>query len=162
MQTQTPRSSLSSVNTVCHSVCIFWTHYSMLKPPSSNLSHHKTKPTKWHVCPVKTQMPSLIRVFTVHMKKVWILSYPLSKQRRLWSDLADAQVDLGLRWAHSHFVFCHVAAHFTVITANVSGDRMFLDFTSTWQKPVYSPYNMEEDSKHEEGQFKVEFEEGHN
>ena len=48
--------------------------------------------------------PSLVRVFTVRMKKDWILSYPLSGQRRLWSDWADAQADLSLRWAHSHFV----------------------------------------------------------
>ena len=36
---------------------------------------------------------SLIRDFAVRMKKVWVLSYPLSAQRRLWSD-----------WAHTHFV----------------------------------------------------------
>ena len=48
--------------------------------------------------------PSLIRVFTVRMKKAWFLSYPLSAQRRLWSDWADAQADLSLRWAYSHFV----------------------------------------------------------
>ena len=47
--------------------------------------------------------PSLIRVFAVRMKKAWVLSYPLSAQRRLWSDWADAQADLSLRWAHSHF-----------------------------------------------------------
>ena len=45
--------------------------------------------------------PSLIRVFAVHLKKPWVLSYPLSAQRRLW---ADAQADLSLRWAHTHFV----------------------------------------------------------
>ena len=28
----------------------------------------------------------------------------LCGQRRLWSDLADAQADLSLRWAHTHFV----------------------------------------------------------
>ena len=33
--------------------------------------------------------PSLIRVFTVRMKKPWVLSYPLSAQRRHWSDLAQ-------------------------------------------------------------------------
>ena len=44
--------------------------------------------------------PSVIRVFAVCMKKAWVLSYPL----RLWSDLADAQADLSLHWAHSHFV----------------------------------------------------------
>ena len=48
--------------------------------------------------------PSLIRVFAVRMKKAWVLSYPLSAQRRLWSDWADAQADLNLCWAHTHFV----------------------------------------------------------
>ena len=38
------------------------------------------------------------------MKKAWVLSYSLSAQRRLWSDWADAQADLSLRWAHTHFV----------------------------------------------------------
>ena len=28
-----PRSSLIRVYNVCHSICIFWTHYSMVKPP---------------------------------------------------------------------------------------------------------------------------------
>ena len=48
--------------------------------------------------------PSLIRVFAVRMKKPWILSYPMSAQRRRWSDWADAQADLSLCWAHTHFV----------------------------------------------------------
>ena len=51
--------------------------------------------------------PSLIRVFAVRMKTPWALSYPLSAlsaQRRLWSDWADAQADLSLRWANTHFV----------------------------------------------------------
>ena len=48
--------------------------------------------------------PSLIRVFDVYMKKSWSLSYLLSAQRRLWSDWADAQVELRLPWAHTHFV----------------------------------------------------------
>ena len=30
------RSSLIRVYTVCHSVCIFWMHYSIVKPPHSN------------------------------------------------------------------------------------------------------------------------------
>ena len=42
--------------------------------------------------------PSLIRVFAVRMKKAWVLSYPLSAQRRLWSDWAT---DLSLTWAHT-------------------------------------------------------------
>ena len=48
--------------------------------------------------------PSLIRVFAVCMKKAWVFRYPLSAQQRLWSDWADAQADLSLRWAHTHFV----------------------------------------------------------
>ena len=48
--------------------------------------------------------PNLIRAFAARIKKTWVLSYPLSAQRRLWSDSADAQADLSLRWAHSHFV----------------------------------------------------------
>ena len=48
--------------------------------------------------------PSLIRVLAVRMKKAWVLSYPLSAQRRLWSDWSDAQADRSLRWAHSHIV----------------------------------------------------------
>ena len=52
-----------------------------------------TKPTKWSD-----------QVFTVHMKKPWVLSYPLSAQRRLWSDWVDAQADLSFRWVHTHFV----------------------------------------------------------
>ena len=55
--------------------------------------------------------PSLIRVFTVCLKKAMILSYPLSVQQRLWLDWADAQADLSLRWAHMPFRwFCHDAA----------------------------------------------------
>ena len=47
--------------------------------------------------------PSLIRVFVVGLEN-WVLSYPLSAKQRLWSDWADAQTDLSLRWAHCQFV----------------------------------------------------------
>ena len=46
---------------------------------------------------------SLIRVFAFRTKNAWVLSYQLSAQRRLWSVWANAQADLSLRWAHSHF-----------------------------------------------------------
>ena len=49
-------------------------------------------------------LPSLIRVFAVCMKKPWVVSYPLSSQRRLWLDWVDAQGELSLFWVHSHFV----------------------------------------------------------
>ena len=57
--------------------------------------------------------PSLIRVFTVRVTKAWVLSYPLSAQRRLWSDWVDAQAELSLHLAHISFCwFCHEVAHF--------------------------------------------------
>ena len=57
---------------------------------------------------------SLIWVFTVRMKKAWVLSYPICTQRRLWSDWADAQADLSLCWAHRSFCwFCHEVAQFS-------------------------------------------------
>ena len=56
-------------------------------------------------------------VFAVCMKKAWVLSNPLSAQRRLRSDWVDALADLSLRWAHTHFWFFHVAVQF-----------LFLDF----------------------------------
>ena len=68
--------------------------------------HGKTN--KLTVRPAKTQISLGIHpvwsVFAVRMKKACALSYPLSAQRRLWSDWADAQADLSLRLAHSHFV----------------------------------------------------------
>ena len=72
------------------------------------LSRVMTKPTKWVCIHQRLRSawasPSLIRVFAVHLKEAWDLSYPLSAQWRLWSDWADAQADLSLRWAHSHIV----------------------------------------------------------
>ena len=44
--------------------------------------------------------PSLNRVFAVRMKKAWVLSYPLSAQRRPWSESSLV--------AQPHCWFCHV------------------------------------------------------
>ena len=49
-------------------------------------------------------LPSLVRVLAVCMKEPWVLSYPMSAQRRLWSDCADAQADLSLWWARRSFL----------------------------------------------------------
>ena len=43
---------------------------------------------------------SLISVFIVRIKKLCILGYPKCVQWRFWSDCANAQADLNLRWAH--------------------------------------------------------------
>ena len=61
-------------------------------------------------------LPSLIRVFAVHMKNALVLSYRLSAQQRLWSDWADAQADLSLCWAHMPLCwFCHEAAQYLAL-----------------------------------------------
>ena len=70
--------------------------------------------------------PSLIRVFAVRMKKDWVLHYPLSAQRKLWSDWADAQADLSLRWAHMLFCcFSHEAAHLHLNANNFLYSQVF-------------------------------------
>ena len=87
-----------SVSTCCKQCLIVFSH----------LSRDMTKPTKWLCAQRRLRSawaPSLVRVFAVRLKKAWVLSCPLSAQQRLWSDWADAQADLSLRWAHSHFVF---------------------------------------------------------
>ena len=80
-----------------------------------------TKPTKWQAGSKESDQlghpPSLIRVFAVRMKKAWVLSYPLSAQRRLWSDWADVQADLSLRWAHSHFVGIVIFVNYQTLEA---------------------------------------------
>ena len=89
----------------------------------SHLNRLMTKPTKWHVRPAKTQISLCIR-------PVWSES-SLSAWRELgcsathwahsedWSDWADAQADLSLRWAHMPFCwFSHEAAHFSFVLSN--------------------------------------------
>ena len=70
--------------------------------------------------------PSLIRVFAVRMKKACFLSYPLSAQRRLWSDWTDAQADVSLRCAYMPFCWLwHEAAHLTLVLSNSSERWLF-------------------------------------
>ena len=74
--------------------------------------------------------PSLISVFAVRMKKAWILSYPLSAQRRLWSDWADAQADLSLRLVHIHcvsFVMRQLLHHLRAFANNVDPEKKTTD-----------------------------------
>ena len=91
----------------------FW--YGGLNKAKNILSRLMTKPTKWHVHPVMTgHPPSLVRVFTVRMKKAWVLIYPLSAQQRLirlgrcpgWSEsLLSAVILLVLSWGGSFCFF---------------------------------------------------------
>ena len=83
------------------------------------MSRDMTRPTKWHVLPVKTQISLSIR-------PVWS-EYSLSAWRKLgflathwahsedWSDCAVAQVDLSSLGAQPFCWFCHVVAHVIII-----------------------------------------------
>ena len=74
-----------------------------------------TKPTKWHVHPAKTQISLGVRPVWSESSLCaqWVAKGPsfLHAESEDWSDWADAQADLSLRWAHMPFCwFCHVAA----------------------------------------------------
>ena len=73
--------------------------------------------------------PSLIRVFTVQMKKAWVLSYPMSAQKRLtrlggcpgWSESS-----LG---AESFCWFCHEVAQMWKF---ITGKATIWEFWQCW------------------------------
>ena len=81
----------------------------------AHMSHRMTKPTKWHVCPAKTQISLGIRpVRSESLLSAWRnLGYLATHwvHSNDWSDWVDAQADLSLCWAHMPFCwFCHVLA----------------------------------------------------
>ena len=126
---------------------------------SSELLHDKTD--KMNCAPSKDSAQpglsrSLIRVFAVRMKKHGVLSYPLSALGRLWSDWADAQADLSLHWAHSHFVGFVMRRLISILTFSVtlllfSGYKLAqaislciakVNITSVWPRAVLSSWNI--------------------
>ena len=73
----------------------------------TDMSRHMTKSTKWHVHPARTQISLGIRpVWSESSLSAW---GKLGSLATHWvhsedsSDWVDAQADLSLRWAHSHF-----------------------------------------------------------
>ena len=76
---------------------------------------HCDKTNKLSVRPTKTQINLGIRPVWSESSLCaqWVAKDPrfLHADSEDWSDWADAQADLSLRWAHTHFVGCHVAAH---------------------------------------------------
>ena len=77
------------------------------------MSRNVRQRTFGHVHPAKIQI-SLIRIFTgcILDNQGWKVSS--CRERRLWSDCADTQIDLRLRWAHmSESTFPHIAAQIT-------------------------------------------------
>ena len=79
--------------------------------------------------------PSMISAFAVCMKKAWVLSYPLSAQRRLLSDWTD----LSIRWAHRSFRwFCREVAHIAEIERNCFACA-FMFWTANKNKKKWVP-----------------------
>ena len=68
------------------------------------------------------------------MKKHWVLSYPLSAQRRLWSDWADAQ-------AESESL---LGAHVIIIVLSWDGSNIVQRFNSV------SPFKLQQQEKKKE------------
>ena len=93
-----------------------------------HLSRSTTKPIKWHVRPAKTHSNLVNRtVWSESSLSAWrALVFLANHWEHIedWSDLADAQADLSLRWAYMLvYWFCHAAAHLFV--SYVGGpDRM--------------------------------------
>ena len=109
----------------------------------AQMSRLMTKPTK-ECAPSEDSdqpghPPSLIRVFAVCMMTAWTLSYPLSAQRRLWSDWADAQADLSLHCAHMPFCwFRHEAAQMLNTESGISLKETVLTFGHSTKSHIIS------------------------
>ena len=97
-----------------------YTHMDISRTSVSTSEQQHDKTNKMTCAPSKdsgqpVHLPSLIRhctVLAIHMKKSLVRSYPLSSQRRLWSDWADTQADLSLCLSHRSFCwFCYAVAH---------------------------------------------------
>ena len=69
-----------------------------------HVSRGTTKPTKWPVWPAKTLIRLGIRTVwsepSACITIVFLAIHWAHSERRLWSDWADAQADLSLRWVH--------------------------------------------------------------
>ena len=96
-----------------------------------------TKPTKWPVSPVKTQISLGIcpvwSVFAICMKKHWAFNYLLSAQWRLWADPGWS----CLRWVNiSFFWFCHAAVHIIILCVLTAKTLARLRMSSPKLQPI--------------------------
>ena len=84
----------------------------------AQMSHSKTKTTKWPVRPAKTQISLGIHpVWSVFAMPAWVAKEPrfLHGNSKDWSDYAQA--DLSLRWVHKSFCWlCHAATQMSQLT----------------------------------------------
>ena len=85
-----------------------------------DMSRLTTKPTKWHMRPAKTQISLGIHPVwsDSSLSASWVAKdlMILHADSEDWSDWADAQADLSIRWAHMPLCwFWREAAHITII-----------------------------------------------
>ena len=92
---------------------------SLFEPPQSDCAPSEDSDQPGHP-------PSLIRVFAVRMKKAWVLSYPLSAQRRLRSV-----------WAYAIWVFAGRTLILLVLSSHGSFTGVF-DLFFFYLQPVLS------------------------
>ena len=94
-------------------------HHFRITVNLKKMNRFMTNPTKWSVRPAQIQIslgiPPVWSVFAVHSMGSWGPNVSSCGQRRLWSDWADSQADLRLRWAHRSFCwFCLAAAQIII------------------------------------------------
>ena len=95
------------------------------------MSHRMTKPTKWPLRPAKTQISLCIRpIWSESSLSAWTnTGSPATHWAHYedWSDWADAQADLSLRWAQGPFCwFCHEVAHIQKVLVASEINHIFL------------------------------------
>ena len=89
-----------------------FTLFTCIEPPHDKTNKMACAPSEDSEQP--GHLPSLIRVFAVHTKKTWVLSYPLSAQPRLirlgwcpgWSESLLGAVILLVLSCSGAYVFC--------------------------------------------------------
>ena len=115
-----------------------------------NMSREMTKPTKW-LCAQRTLRSALAsaqsdQTLLSAWRKAKVLSYPLSAEGRLWSDWADAQADLSLRWENTHFVGFVMSRLISCRLLSISCD--FFQLLVTWIYTVLKSVIMNREHKH--------------
>ena len=109
--------------------------------PAHDKTYHKTCVTsKDSGQPVNP--PSIARVL------VYLSSHSLEAaegpcdQRRLWSDCADAQADLNLRWSHKSYCrFCHALAPMVKVLIKKKKTRSLPRFKINYNMPHWRTSN---------------------
>ena len=100
---------------------------------SSRPRHDKTN--KMSVCPAKTQSLGICPVWSVLCAQ-WVAKDPrfLHADSEDWLDWVDAQADLSLRWAHTHFVGFVMSRLKWNCYSNPPCQSQSLDQVFDWQK----------------------------